>query len=329
MITKVLSNLYTITIPLPNNPLKATNSYFIQGKGKNLLIDTGFNQAECREAIDEAMREIGFSMENTDIFVTHVHGDHSGLIGYLAKPDTKVYCGDYCAQVFADRGGGIGSNYISEQIIQSGLLKMGMVNDVRIHPGVKYASGKFPTATVVRDGDLLEVGDFTFRCIETTGHAPDHICLYEPKLKILFSGDHILGKITPNNTIWNAPWTVDYDYLEAYLKNLDKIASMQINLTLPGHREILTDCYARIDELKTHHQTRLDNILEIFEKEKMNGAEVASQMKWSLTIKSWDEFPPSQKFFATGEALSHLTHLVCKGILAKELHDGVVYYFKN
>ena len=32
--------IYKIKIPLPNNPLKVLNSYFIQGKDRNLLIDT-------------------------------------------------------------------------------------------------------------------------------------------------------------------------------------------------------------------------------------------------------------------------------------------------
>ena len=58
----------------------------------------------------------------------------------------------------------------------------------------------------------------------------------------------------------------------------------------------------------------------------MSGAEVASKMRWDLNIKSWEGFPPAQKFFATGEALSHLSHLVFKKELVKELCNGVVFY---
>lgn len=329
MIEKLFSDIYRIEIPLPNNPLKVLNSYFIKGGERNLLIDTGFNRSECKEAMEEAILEIGFSMEDTDLFATHIHGDHAGLIGYLAGPKTKVYSGNYCAQILMGLRGGI-KEYYKDFVIQSGLAEMGLSpNDPSIHPGFKYASERVSDVTVIQDGDVIKVGAYNLQCIETTGHAPDHMCLYEPERKILFSGDHILGKITPNNTIWDAPWSIEDDYLGSYLKNLDKIASLEIEIVLPGHRHVFTACNARIEELKKHHQKRLENILEILGSNKMNGATVASRMKWDLNIKLWDEFPPTQKFFATGEALSHLTHLVFKKVLVKELRDGVVYYMKG
>lgn len=329
MIEELYSDIYRMEIPLPNNPLKALNSYLVKGKERNLLIDTGFNRQECKEAMDKAIRDIGVTMENTDILVTHIHGDHSGLAGYLARPNTKVYSGDYCAQVLMGKESGI-KGYYKDLVNQSGLARMGISpDDPSIHPGFKFASESIPEVTVLRDGDVIKVGNYNLQCIETSGHAPDHICLYEPQRKILFSGDHILNKITPNNTIWGAPWAIEYNYLDAYLKNLDKIAALEIKLVFPGHRNVFTDCKQRIEELKLHHYKRLENILDIIGNEKMNGAEVASKMKWDLSIKKWDEFPPNHKFFATGEALSHLTYLVLEGVLIKELHDGVVYYRKN
>ena len=61
----------------------------------------------------------------------------------------------------------------------------------------------------------------------------------------------------------------------------------------------------------------------------MTAAEVASKIMWDIKINSWDEFPLEQKLFATGEALSHLTHLVFKGVLNKRLQTGIVYYQKT
>jgi len=49
-------------------------------------------------------------------------------------------------------------------------------------------------------------------------------------------------------------------------------------------------------------------------------------MRWDIKAKSWDDFPAAQKLFATGEALSHLSHLVFRGEVRKELADGVVYF---
>jgi glyoxylase-like metal-dependent hydrolase (beta-lactamase superfamily II) len=324
MIEEVFRNIFKIEIPLPQNPLRFLNSYFIRGRERNLLIDSGFNRPECREAMDRAILDIGFSMVDTDIFVTHLHGDHSGLSAYLSRPENTIRTGVYTARYLTTGEGGA---QFEGFVIQSGLAAMGISPyDKSVHPGYKYASGLVSRAGTVADGDIVQVGDLSLLCIETSGHCPDHMCLYEPEQKILFSGDHILGTITPNISIWNIPWELKVDYLGSYLKNLDKIAALETDLVLPGHRSVLKDCRKRIEELKIHHKNRLNSILEILGDKKMNGAEVASKMKWDLKANSWEEFPPAQKFFATAEALSHLAHLGFQNVLVKELRDGVVYY---
>ncbi len=328
MYQQVRKDLFKIEIPLPRNPLRALNAYFIRGKDRNLLIDTGFNQEECRQAMDQAMEKIGFSMDDTDIFVTHCHSDHAGLAGYLSKPQTRIFTGYYTAQEISSKHDFF--EYFNNLVRQGGLLDMGLTQNPATHPGYRYRTDEIDETniSVVQDGTVITVGDYSLTCILTNGHAPDHICLYDGHHKILFSGDHILGTITPNNTTWEIPWEVKTDYLDEYLKSLSKIEALDIELTLPGHRDIIADCYQRIKGLRAHHDNRLDNVLVVLGNKSMTAAQVASQMKWDLNIKNWDEFPAAQKLFATGEALSHLSHLVCKGILQKELCDGVIYYHK-
>ncbi len=328
MYEQVRENIFRIEIPLPRNPLRALNAYFIKGQDRNLLIDTGFNQEECRQVMDQAMQEMGFSMEDTDIFITHCHSDHAGLAGYLAKPQTRIFTGDYTAQ-------DISRNhdffvYFDNLVRQGGLLEMGLTQNPAAHPGYRYRTNEIDanSISIVQDGTVITVGDYSLNCILTNGHAPDHICLYDENHQILFSGDHILGTITPNNTTWDEPWEIKVDYLDEYLKSLAKIEALDIELTLPGHREIIADCYHRIKELRSHHDKRLQNALDVLGENTMTAAQVASKMEWDLNIKNWEEFPTAQKLFATGEALSHLSHLVCKNILNKELRDGVIHYHK-
>ncbi len=326
MYEQIRENIFRIEVLLPRNPLRALNSYLIKGKERNLLIDTGFNREECRLAMDRAMEKLGFSMHDTDIFITHCHTDHAGLAGYLAKPETLIYTGDYTADETQDYNNFI--SYFDQLIIQGGLDEMGLTQDPNTHPGYRYRSDPIDNRNIIRvqDNMMIKVGDYQLRCILTTGHAPDHFCLYEENHRFLFSGDHILGTITPNNTIWGSPWEIEVDYLGEYLKSLAKIEGLDIELTYPGHRGLILDCYKRIEELKEHHGRRLNNVLDILGHDSMTGAQVASQMHWDLDLKEWDDFPVAQKIFATGEALSHLSHLVCRDILKKELRDGVVYY---
>jgi hypothetical protein len=44
-------------------------------------------------------------------------------------------------------------------------------------------------------------------------------------------------------------------------------------------------------------------------------------MTWSIRAKSWEDFPDSQKWFATGETLAHLFYLKNLGRLGNEVNS--------
>lgn len=92
MVTEIIPGLYSIAVPLPNNPLKSLNAYVITGE-RNLLIDTGFRQDACREALLSGLQTLGVSMEHTDIFLTHLHSDHTGLAPEIRGRGTRIYIG--------------------------------------------------------------------------------------------------------------------------------------------------------------------------------------------------------------------------------------------
>ena len=84
-------NLYLLELELPNSPLKAINCYFIKGQDRHLLIDTAFNHDNCEQSLLAQFDELGVALEDTDIFLTHMHVDHSGLIDRLKRPQNTVY----------------------------------------------------------------------------------------------------------------------------------------------------------------------------------------------------------------------------------------------
>lgn len=55
MAERITSNLWRLDIPLVGNPLKNLNSYLITGE-RSLLIDTGFREPACREAMSASWR---------------------------------------------------------------------------------------------------------------------------------------------------------------------------------------------------------------------------------------------------------------------------------
>lgn len=325
MIEQILPNIFRIEIPLPKNPLRATNSYFIRGKHRNLLVDTGFNCEESRQAMAEALHDLNASMKNTDLLITHLHSDHAGLLTFLVTPETTVWMNEADAYVVGGSRQSPHWDLFSSFLQFSGLIADGIEDTIERHPGYRYAPEVFDRFTMVTDGFKIEVGDYCFKCLLTNGHTPGHICLYDEKKKLLFSGDHILGKITPNITLWE----LGEDVLGSYLKSLERIAALDVEIVLPGHRYIITDCRGRINELKEHHRHRLENVMNILGENRMNGVEVARQMKWDLSFKDWKDFPWGQKLFATGEAMSHLYHLFYTGILSLTCDDGIMYFEKR
>lgn len=154
------------------------------------------------------------------------------------------------------------------------------------HPGFKFKIREDLAFHVLKEDDSIRIGDYMLKCVETPGHTWGHMCLYEPNKKILVSGDHILSDITPGIQLWFGEW----DPLKEYLASLDKVYGLDIELVLPGHRDIFKKCKERIQELKHHHQKRLDEIVSILGKGRKNAYQVASQMSWDIICDSWDLF---------------------------------------
>ena len=58
----------------------------------------------------------------------------------------------------------------------------------------------------------------------------------------------------------------------------------------------------------------------------MDAFRVASEMSWDILCDSWDLFPVSQKWFATGEAIAHLKYLKEKGIIRSEMRKQRIVF---
>jgi glyoxylase-like metal-dependent hydrolase (beta-lactamase superfamily II) len=320
LVEKIRDNLFRAEIPLPRNPLKATNSYIIKSEKRNLVIDTGMNRDECKNALTDAFRQLDIDLQQTDFFVTHLHADHIGLVDELSADDAVIY--------FNEPDAAILNRNDLWQLVQSLAGKHGFPEDlvnaaIDSHPGQRYSPKNPVGFTMVRDGDLIFYADYELQCIATPGHTGGHTCLYEPHQKLFFSGDHILGDITPNISTWLEAGNP----LKEYFDSLDRVYKMEINLVLPGHRNLIKDCRVRINQLKEHHRQRLVEVLKILEETGPGSAfEVASHMTWDLVAASWDAFPLMQKWFATGEALAHLHFLETEGKLKRELKDGRLYF---
>ena len=319
MLTKITDHIYKKVVPLPNNPLREINAYLITGE-KNLLIDTGFNRPECEEALRSAFTELGIT--STDLFITHLHSDHCGLIEKFATTESTIYAGETDGELINFEAGNLYWKMLDDLFIKYGFPKAAFGRNTDIHPGRKYCHEARVHFTYVTEGDVLRYGGYEWEVVETPGHTPGHMCLYDAKKKILFCGDHILGTITPNICI---ELGVE-NPLQDYLDSLAKIEKLDVELVLSAHGTVIEDMYGRIRELYHHHTQRLAEVIQILGSQWKAAYMVAADMTWEIDCKSWDDFPAPQKWFATGEAISHLQYLYCSGKILREERNGIYYY---
>jgi glyoxylase-like metal-dependent hydrolase (beta-lactamase superfamily II) len=319
MVDEVLENLYRVEVPLPDNPLKSLNAYIVKGGARTLVIDTGLNRPECREVLTASLDRLDVSPSSTDVFVTHFHADHLGLAFLLYEQGATIYLNQPDAERilgFFDR------TQLERRAWMNGFPEEEVRTAIDNHPAFRYGVRQDVPFHSLQDGDALVVGSYHFSCLETPGHSFGHQCLYDARRKLFISGDHILGDITPNIQCWHDNWNP----LEEYLFNLDRVLGLDVNLVLPGHRSIFTDFRGRINELIAHHDARNSEVISIVKGRSMTAYEVASRMTWDIVCDSWEQFPVSQKWFAVGEAIAHLVYLSSLGTLSKQVTQDRILY---
>jgi glyoxylase-like metal-dependent hydrolase (beta-lactamase superfamily II) len=141
-------------------PVYWTGCYLVDG----LLIDCG-PPALSRQLL--AALE-GRPLEA--LVITHHHEDHSG-----AAP-----------QLSARRGIVAQAHALTAVILREGF---------RVEAYRRLAWGGAPARFEARAlGSLVETREHRFEVVETPGHSPDHVCLFEPERGWLFTGDLFLAE---------------------------------------------------------------------------------------------------------------------------------------
>lgn len=325
MISQIQDSLYKFEITLPRSPLKYLNCYVIKPKsGRSLLIDAGYAIAESREDLDNGIKELGLSPEDTDVFITHIHADHSGNAKYLADRGYRVFISekDYEGVIECNKPAFFGAR----QKAEAAGTPEAVYHEMFVKNPAPITVPELFAAETVRPYEVLNYGPYAFQCLPTYGHSPGHMSLYDENSGTIILGDHVLFDITPNIVLWNN----DDDALGAYLDSLRMTGSYYITTALPGHRMISqVSVYDRIDELIGHHNKRMEEIRDILVAEPLMCAyRVASRMKWSLRAASWEDFPASQKYFAVCECMAHLKHMCRLGMIDTQLDPrGLSVYY--
>ncbi len=317
-------DIFRIVVPLPNNPLRSLNCYVVKTDDGNLIIDTGFDQDACYEALSRGLRELDVDIKRTELFITHFHTDHFGLAFRIMPADGRIYLSSVDTDMyrrFYDPGY---LDTVHERMVQEGLSEEEFAGFLEGIESMRFGERTGHAITRLNDGDAIQVGPFAFTAVATPGHTPGHLCLYLESRKLIFLGDHVLFDISPNIVNWFG----FEDMLSQYLSSLQRIRAMDIQTCFVAHRSEGPNLNVRIDELIAHHAQRLREARRaIALRPGSTGEDVARRLNWNVHADGWDSIPATQRWFAMGETIAHLDHLVSRGSVRKDFVQGLYRYF--
>ena len=330
---EVVRGVHQIKIPLPDMPLDHVNVYLIEGEKGNMLIDAGWYTPEALSILEEELRKNGFTLNDiTQIVVTHLHPDHYGMAGKIREiSGAKI-------ALSAIETGMLDSRYINFEILIKEMLRFFRTNGVPKEELPKISESSLPAREFVipttpqiklKDKSKISVDSFQFKAILTPGHSPGHICLYEPKRKLLFSGDHVLPQITPN--VGLHPQSGE-NPLGDFISSLKSLMNLDVSFVFPGHGPVFNGLKQRIEDLLYHHEQRKTNIADILRGEMKTGYAVAEKIPWMTDYGDACNFQDMNfmdKRLAVMETLSHLQLLVVEGKAKKTVKNDINYYSLN
>ena len=181
---EVETNIYYLD-PLGLGTHSVSGIYLVVADGITLIeAGTSLNAPHILEAV----RSIGF--KKSDIvrcIVTHVHLDHAGGTGWLARrvPHMQVHVHERGAKHLAE----------PSKLIQSAEMVYGNTETILdIHGEIVPVPRK---NLVPVTNEEIDIGaGVRLKIFETPGHALHHICIFEPGTACLFSGE-ALGHYLP------------------------------------------------------------------------------------------------------------------------------------
>ena|GEM_PF-3010110 len=85
-VEQVRPGLWSIPVPIPNNPLRYVLVYAFESDAGITIVDAGWNTDEAWDALCGGIAAMGGSIGDVrGVMVTHIHPDHYGLAGRVRE----------------------------------------------------------------------------------------------------------------------------------------------------------------------------------------------------------------------------------------------------
>ena len=268
------NGVHHIPLELPWSTPGNVNVYLLEENDGYVMIDCGVDGSEYLKLLEMHLNQLGITFNDIKLLVgTHMHIDHIGLSQRLREFDIP----------FALYKNSI--DYLDEyndwSIRFKDLIRMAkneytpvsFIDDLKSISTPLYAGRLEKPDILLSEGRVKSIKR-NLNVVFTPGHDYSEISLYDEKTKIVFSGDHILPRITPFIPVQNE----NSNLLKEFLDTLDKVDHLDHEIIAPGHGNIISNPHKRIEQMKLHHQRRSERILGFLKNEDLTGWEISNKL---------------------------------------------------
>ena len=301
----MLPGVYRLRLPLPWPGVPHCNAWAVRHGDGFVLFDTGMHQPDSLANLERALAMCGLRLEQARLIVcTHAHSDHCGQAPVIAE---RAGC-----EIWMHPSHELLDNLLEDpDAVFARRLEVARQSGVPAEPLQRYAEEGRPRQTGFASAieparELLtgvtvntDLGPWTV--YETPGHAPSHVCLFQPERRLLVSGDHLLGRISLYFEYGNSP-----DPVGEFLHSLDVVERLGARLCLPGHGRTFADVHAHIEGNRKLVRERLELLGAALEHGPSSAFELVPRVYG-------DALSQQNAQWLLSEILSYLTHLQALG----------------
>jgi glyoxylase-like metal-dependent hydrolase (beta-lactamase superfamily II) len=301
---RVLPGVWRLRLPLPWPGVPHGNAWAVRAGDGIVLFDTGMHQPGSMMELERALAMCGLGVQDIRLVVcTHAHSDHYGQAATIVE---RADCELWMHPKYEHMSAGANPQATLERRIevarQSGVPEEPLRRFAEERKGHEsgIAAVIAPDRALVPGVEVMtDLGPWSVH--ETPGHAPSHVCLFQPERRLLISGDHLLGRISLFFDFGYSP-----DPVGEFLHSLDVVQRLGARLCLPGHGRTFTDVLAHIEGNRSLVAERLAKVAAAIEQEPLTAFEVVTRIYD-------EELATHAGPWLLSETLAMLTHLAACG----------------
>jgi glyoxylase-like metal-dependent hydrolase (beta-lactamase superfamily II) len=243
---RILPGLWRLRLPLPWPGVPHGNAWALAAGSGVVLVDTGAHEPGSLAQLELAMHQVRLALEDVRLVVcTHAHADHYGQAAPIVE---RAGCDlwlhpnhEHATRPLRDPEDALAQRI--EIARQSGVPEAALALYAERSKDLPsfFAAWREPDRDLVPGVEIeTDLGSWTVH--ETPGHAPSHVCLFQPERRVLISGDHLLGRVS---LYYEYGWTPDP--VGEFLRSLDLVEGLDARLCVAGHGRPFTDVGAHIE----------------------------------------------------------------------------------